>query len=152
MNINRNAREEITKRLSGTQGSALDALNRADYASDEDYLDACAKLHVERSSPEYAAAYRKVSAEYQMRCEKEQRKAQRARYDELSKTVTLDYVDKQNVERKAREAAQHDLAAKRITLDGMGAAIEKYAGQYTTEAKQEKTSRQLFNEMIRGQI
>lgn len=152
MNMNANTREELTKRLSGTQESALDALNRADYASDEDYLDACAKLHLERSNPEYAAAYRKVSAEYQNRREKEQREAQRARYNELSKTVILDYVDKQNIEKKSREAAQRDLAAKRITLDGMGAAIEKYAEQYTTEIKKEKTSRQLFNEMIRGQI
>lgn len=113
MNIinSKDTRAEFAKRLSGNQESALDALNRADYASDEDYLDACAKLHLERNSPEYVAAYRKVSAEYQQRRDQEQRAAQQARYNELSKTVTLDYMDRKNVERKAREAAQRDLAA-----------------------------------------
>ena len=36
--------------------SALDLVKRSDYDTDEQYLDACARAELERSSPEYRAA------------------------------------------------------------------------------------------------
>ena len=132
-------REAFAQRLNGgaySVSDALDAVSRDDFPDDAAYLNAVAKIQLERSSPEYQRAYTKA--------------AQEARYKELSRTVELDSVELSNVDKKAREAAQRDLAAKRITVADLGKAIEAYGERFHKEAKESKIGRVMINELIRS--
>lgn len=146
-------REAFAQRLNGgaySVSDALDAVSRDDFPDDAAYLNAVAKIQLERSSPEYQRAYTAAAAEYQRRQEAKQKAAQEARYKELSRTVELDSVELSNVDKKAREAAQRDLAAKRITVADLGKAIEAYGERFGKEARESKIGRVMINEMLRG--
>lgn len=146
-------REAFAQRLNGgaySVSDALDAVSRDDFPDDAAYLNAVAKIQLERSSPEYQRAYTAAAAEYQRRQEAKQKAAQEARYKELSRTVELDSVELSNVDKKAREAAQRDLAAKRITVADLGKAIEAYGERFHKEARESKIGRVMINEMIRN--
>ena len=131
--------------------SALDLVNRSDYDTDEQYLDACARAELERSSPEYRAARSRLKAEYHARQEEQERKAQSENYKAIRSSVSLDSVDKHNIE-EAAALARRDLSANRIAASDLGATIEKYAAELTEKAKDSKASSALFNAMLRGQL
>ena len=117
--------------------SALDLVKRSDYDTDEQYLDACARAELERSSPEYRAARSRLKVEYQARREEQERKAQSENYKAIRSSVSLDSVDKHNIDEEAAALAAH---------------IEKYAAELTEKAKDSKASSALFNAMLRGQL
>ena len=97
-------REAFAQRLNGgaySVSDALDAVSRDDFPDDAAYLNAVAKIQLERSSPEYQRAYTAAAAEYQRRQEAKQKAAQEARYKELSRTVELDSVELSNVDKKS---------------------------------------------------
>ena len=132
--------------------SALDLVKRSDYDTDEQYLDACTRAELERSSPEYRAARSRIKAEYRARQEAEQRKAQAENYKAIRSSVSLDSVDKHNIDEKAVTLARRDLSANRIAASDLGATIEKYAAELTEKAKDSKASNALFNAIIRGEL
>ena len=132
--------------------SALDLVKRSDYETDEQYLDACARAELERSSPEYRAARSRLKAEYRARQEAEQRKAQAENYKAIRSSVSLDSVDQHNIDTEAAELARRDLAANRISASEMGVTIERYAQELSEKKKDSKASNALFNAMLRGQI
>lgn len=132
--------------------SGLDLVSRADYSSVEQYLDAAAKAELERSSPEYRAARKRLEAEYRARQEERERKAQGENYKAIRSRVILDSVDKHNIDEEAAELARRDLSANRIAASDLGATIEKYAAELTEKVKDSKASSALFNAMLRGQM
>lgn len=132
--------------------SALDLVKRSDYDTDEQYLDACARAELERSSPEYRAARSRLKAEYHARQEEQERKAQSENYKAIRGRVSLDSVDKHNIDEEAAALARRDLSANRIAASDLGATIEKYAAELTEKAKDSKASNALFNAMLRGQL
>lgn len=132
--------------------SALDLCNRSDYATDEQYLDACARAELERSSPEYRAARSRLKAEFRARQEAKQRKAQAENYKAIRSSVSLDSVDQHNIDEQAADLARRDLAANRIAASELGATIEKYAQELSEKKKDSKASNALFNAMLRGQL
>lgn len=132
--------------------SALDLVKRSDYDTDEQYLDACARAELERSSPEYRAARSRLKVEYQARREEQERKAQSENYKAIRSSVSLDSVDKHNIDEEAAALARRDLSANRIAASDLGATIEKYAAELTEKAKDSKASSALFNAMLRGQL
>lgn len=132
--------------------SALDLVKRSDYDTDEQYLDACTRAELERSSPEYRAARSRLKAEYHARQEEQERKAQAENYKAIRSSVILDSVDKHNIDEKAVTLARRDLSANRIAASDLGATIEKYAAELTEKAKDSKASNALFNSMLRGQL
>lgn len=132
--------------------SALDLVKRSDYDTDEQYLDACTRAELERSSPEYRAARSRLKAEYHVRQEEQERKAQAENYKAIRSSVSLDSVDKHNIDEKAVTLARRDLSANRIAASDLGATIEKYAAELTEKAKDSKASNALFNAMIRGEL
>ena len=69
--------------------SALDLCNRNDYATDEQYLDACARAELERSSPEYRAARSRLKAEFRARQEEQESKARGEAYKSIRAGVIL---------------------------------------------------------------
>ena len=127
--------------------SALDLVKRSDYDTDEQYLDACARAELERSSPEYRAARSRLKAEYHARQEE-----QSENYKAIRSSVSLDSVDKHNIDEEAAALARRDLSANRIAASDLGATIEKYAAELTEKAKDSKASSALFNAMLRGQL
>ena len=94
--------------------SALDLVNRTDYSSVEQYLDAAAKAELERSSPEYRAARKRLEAEYNERLATRQREIEAAAYKTMRQNVILDSVDKRNIAAEAAERANRDLYANQI--------------------------------------
>lgn len=132
--------------------SALDLCARSDYATDEQYLDACARAELERSSPEYRAARSRLKAEYSARQETQARRAQAESYKAIRANVCLDSVDQRSIDEQAAALARRDLAAGRIAASALGAAIEKYAQALGEKRKDEKASSSLFNAMLRGEL
>lgn len=146
-----NTRAKIADKLGLDQPSALDLIDRSKYADDESYLDAVVKADLERSSPEYQAARRRLSAELRARTEQKRQEEQAAAYKEIRSTVQLDDCDRREIDAQAAEMARRDLAAGRIGASGLGGAIENYAKQLTEKRKDTKAGNQLFNAMLRGQ-
>ena len=145
-------KEKVKAAFSFDLRSALDLVKRSDYDTDEQYLDACARAELERSSPEYRAARSRLKAEYHARQEEQERKAQSENYKAIRSSVSLDSVDKHNIDEEAAALARRDLSANRIAASDLGATIEKYAAELTEKAKDSKASSALFNAMLRGQL
>ena len=156
MNANIETAKSVKEKAKAAFGldlsSALDLCNRNDYATDEQYLDACARAELERSSPEYRAARSRLKVEYRARQEAEQRKAQAENYKAIRSSVSLDSVDKHNIDEEAADLARRDLAANRIAASDLGRVIETYAAELAEKAKDSKASSALFNAMLRGQM
>ena len=157
MNINANietaesVREKAKAALGLDLTSALDIVNRGDYADDEQYLDAAVKAEMERSNPEYRAIRSRLKAELRQRTEQEERKAQGEAYKAIRASVSLDSVDQKNIDTEAADLARRDLAAGRISASTLGATIEQYARDLSEKKKDSKAANQLFNAMLRGQ-
>ena len=132
--------------------SALDLVKRSDYDTDEQYLDACTRAELERSSPEYRSARSRLKAEYHARQEEQERKAQAENYKTLRASVSLDSVDQHNIDEEAASLARRDLAANRIAASELGATIERYAQELSEKRKDRKASNALFNAMLRGEL
>ena len=141
---------KFAAKLGVDQPSPFDLVDRSKFADEDAYLDAVTKMELERSSKEYQAARRRLSAEYRERQEREQRAAQSAAYQEIRSTVELDDLDRREIDTQAAEMARRDLAAGRISASGLGEAIETYVQQLTEKRKDTRASNQLFNAMLRG--
>ena len=158
MNINANietaesVREKAKAALGLDLTSALDIVNRGDYADEEQYLDAAVKAEMERSNPEYRAIRSRLKAELRQRTEQEERKAQSEAYKAIRAGVSLDSVDQKNIDTEAADLARRDLAAGRISASTLGATIEQYARDLSEKKKDSKASNALFNAMLRGQM
>ena len=158
MNINANIEtaESVKEKAKAAFGfdlsSALDLCSRSDFATDEQYLDACTRAELERSSPEYRAARNRLKAEYRARQEEQERKAQAENYKAIRANIGLDSVDKHNIDEEAADLARRDLAANRIPASELGATIERYAQELSEKKKDSKASNALFNAMLRGQL
>lgn len=155
MEANIETRESTRARVSAALGldltSALDIVSRGDYDSEDEFLDACVRMELERSSPEYRAARSRLKAEYRARQEKQERAAQTARYREIRSNVGLDDLDRRNIDEQAADLARRDLAAGRISASALGKSIEGYAAELSEKRKSERASSILFNSMLRGQ-
>lgn len=158
MNINANIEtaESVKEKAKAAFGfdlsSALDLCSRSDFATDEQYLDACTRAELERSSPEYRAARSRLKAEYRARQEAQQRKTQNEAYKVIRTNVSLDNLDRRNIDEEAADLARRDLAANRIPASELGATIERYAQELSEKKKDSKASNALFNAMLRGQL
>ena len=156
MNANIETAKSVKEKAKAAFGfdlsSALDLCNRNDYATDEQYLDACARAELERSSPEYRAARSRLKAEFRTRQEEQERKAQGEAYRSIRAGVSLDSLDQRNIDQEAADLARRDLAANRIAASELGATIERYAKELSEKKKDSKASNVLFNAMLRGQM
>lgn len=158
MNINANIEtaESVKEKAKAAFGfdlsSALDLCSRSDFATDEQYLDACTRAELERSSPEYRAARSRLKSEFRARQEEQERKAQAENYKAIRANIGLDSVDKHNIDEEAADLARRDLAANRIPASELGATIERYAQELSEKKKDSKASNALFNAMLRGQL
>ena len=145
-------REKVADKLGLNLSSGLDLVARGDFDSDEAYLDACTRVELERSSPEYRTARSRLKAEYRARQEAEQRKAQNENFKTIRASVSLDSVDQHNIDEEAASLARRDLAANRIAASELGATIERYAQELSEKKKDSKASNALFNAMLRGEL
>ena len=158
MNINANIEtaESVKEKAKAAFGldmpSALDVVARGDFATDEQYLDACTRAELERGSAEFRSVRSRLKAEYRARQEEEQLQAQAENYKAIRANIGLDGVDKRSIDMEAANLARRDLAANRIAASDLGKAIEKYAEELTEKAKDSKASNALFNAMLRGQL
>ena len=128
----------------------LDVLDRAQFASDEAFLDAATKMTLERRSPEYVEVRRRLKRELEERREKQIREENAAEYRRIRSGVRLSDLDTRNIDAEAAELARRDLAAGRISVSIMGATIEKYAKQLTEKRLDDRARNQMMNQFFRG--
>lgn len=145
-------REKARAALDLDLSSSLDLVDRSSYSDEESYLDACVRMELERSSPEYRAARSRLKAEYRARQEKQERAEQAANYKMIRASVSLDSVDQKSIDEQAADLARRDLAAGRISASALGATIEQYARDLSEKKKDSKAANQLFNFMLRGKM
>lgn len=148
----KNKRALAARALGADQPSVFEMVDRANYTSDEEYLDAVTKMELERKSPEYQEVYRRLAREYRAQQEETERKEQEAAYQEIRAQVQLNSMDKKEIDREATAMARRDLAAGKISASDLGKAIEGHAKQLSEKRKEEKAGNQLFNSVIRGLV
>ena len=112
MNANIETAKSVKEKATVAFGLALSN----DYATDEQYLDACARAELERSSPEYRAARSRLKAEFRTRQEEQERKAQGEAYRSIRAGVSLDSLDQRNIDQEAADLARILRAARPGTL------------------------------------
>lgn len=134
------------------QPSVFEIVDRRKYATDDAYLDALVKAEMERSSPEYQEARRRLKRQYMEMQEEKQTTARAAKEKELRAAVELSGYDQREIDQKAGEKARMDLAAGRIGASDLGTAIEQYAKTLSDKKKDELAMNQLMNMIFRGQI
>ena len=147
---NSSIREKAAHAFGFEHGSVLDTLRRADYGSDEEFLDAAAALEVARARPEFQAARRKLQRELAERQEAAQREQQAVEFAKIRGSMKLDGFDKKIVDEQATELARRDLAAGRIGASDLGRCIAGHAKTLTEKRLDEMASNALFNEIIRS--
>lgn len=134
------------------QPSVFEIVDRSKYATDDAYLDALVKAEMERSSPEYQEARRRLKRQYMEMQEEKQTTARAAKQKELRAAVELSGYDQREIDQKAGEKARMDLAAGRIGASDLGTVIEQYAKTLSDKKKDELAMNQLMNMIFRGQI
>ena len=142
--------EKAARAFGLDQPSALDAVKRSDYDTDEAYLNAATLYEMERSDPAYQQVRRRLKSELEARQEQAQRTEQAEAYKKIRAGTVLDAVDQRQIDAQAAERARADLAAGRIAASALGATIEKYANEMGEHMKDVKAGNQLFNGIIRG--
>lgn len=135
-----------------TLPSALDSLNRNNYASDAAYLEAAADLTMKRKSKEFQDAFRNVQTEYFERKTEEAKEQTRRDIEELKKKIVLDSFETEKIKTQASEKAQADLKAGKISVTTLSDAIFKYEQQLTQRVKGDKATKQAMNDLLRGTL
>lgn len=134
------------------QPSVFELVDRSKYATEDAYLDALVKTEMERSSPEYQEARRRLKRQYMEMQEQQQTAARAAKQREIRAAVELSGYDQREIDQQAGEKARMDLAAGRIGASDLGATIEQYAKKLGDKKKDELAINQLMNMIFRGQI
>jgi hypothetical protein len=142
--------DKFAQRLGMAPSETLDALHRSDFASDDAYLDACARRELEHSDPTYRATRSRLEAQYRERQEAAQRLESERAYQRIRTEIKLDDADTKRIDREAADLARRDLAAGKIPASALGETIAEYAAQLTERQKDRRAGSQLFNEMLRG--
>lgn len=145
-------RQKIAKMIAGGDTrQGLDLVRRSDYATEDEYLDACAKAEMERKNPEYKAVRARLQRELEEREEREYKEQQNEMYKQARASVKLSSFDIKQIDEEASELARRDLAAGRIFASGLAGAIENYAKDLTEKRKNELASNMVMSAMLRGQ-
>ena len=148
--MNQDSRMKLSERLGLNQESIFDLLNRADFDSDDAYLDALTKLEMERRSPEYREIRRQLAGAYEAMNEEKVRQQQNEDFQRFRAAVQLDHLDKKNIDTEARRLAEADLAAGKISAGGMGAAIMEHSKALEGQKLDQKAANAQMNAMFRG--
>ena len=145
------AAAKMAAMVGADQPSVFELVDRSKYATEDAYLDALVKTEMERSSPEYQEARRRLKRQY-MEMQEEQPAARAAKQKEIRAAVELSGYDQREIDQQAGEKARMDLAAGRIGASDLGATIEQYAKKLSDKKKDELAMNQLMNMIFRGQI
>lgn len=129
---------------------AVDVISRADYSSDNDYIEACVKYEIEHHSPEYERAVKKVESELSEKRAKEQKEKNENEYKELRKTVKLLPSEESRISAEARRKAEADLLRNKIQEHQFSGACENYAKMLREQALDSKASSILMSRLIRS--
>ena len=136
----------------GDTRQGLDLVRRSDYATDDDYLDACAKAEMERKNPEYKAVRARLRRELEERQEKEYQEQQNELHRQARASAKLSPFDVKTIDEEATTLARRDRAAGRVSVSGLAEAIEGHAKRLTEKRLNELASNAVMNAMIMGNI
>lgn len=145
-------RARVANQLGFARNESLDKLDRANFESDEAYIDACVEQEMKASDPARMRIKRELEREYAKRREAEIQAKQDAAYKEIRAGITLDGLDHESIHNEATRLAQEDLAAGRIFTKDLGKRIAEHAEELAGKRKDEKAGSKMMNAMFRGLI
>lgn len=128
----------------------LDLLNRADFATDDAYLEAAADLRIKRSSPEFQKALREMRAEQARREQAQLELEQAKRFEELCQSIKLDAYDLGTIQSRAQKNAASMVQSGKIRSDELLSTVSRLEQQYTEDFKRTKASNAIINEAVRN--
>lgn len=129
--------------------SGIDVLNRQDYATREEYVEACARYDIDHSNPALVKKMREISRQLSEREEKEILQQQKEDYKEFMKKVTIQPYEKERLEKQARDIATEDLGAGKTDMRSFGAYVREIYDKLENKLRAEKASAMQMNSMLR---
>lgn len=133
----------------GAYPSALEALNRSDYATDAEFIEACVSYDLEHNDPQRAALRRQYARLVNEQKEQEADAAQAARLDSIRQNTRLTDAEEAEVERKATFATVDAVRAGDVEVADFTAAKAKAVDRLTAAAINRKASNEYLNQMLR---
>ena len=127
-------------------------LDRASFATDEEYLHAATELSLRNHSPEYRREYERLRRQFTAQQE-EQRQAQEEKQHQMEiaravQSCILSQEEQQRIDAEARSRAQADLAIGKIGYAELGPTVTRYAEALTQETKELKVHNAYINARI----
>ena len=145
--------QRIENRIIAAMGSyptALEALKRADFASDAEFVEACIDYDMQHNDPARAALRRQYTRAVNEMREKEADAAEAARLEEIRQNTRLTDEETAEIERTATIATVDALRAGKVAAEDFTRAKEKAVDKLTKEAIGRKSGSQFLNERFRA--
>ena len=143
-------RDKLADKLGANRPSVFDSVRRADYATENDYIDACTAERLKRNNPEYQTARREIEAQYRAMREREEAERMNRNYSAAFDNAQLTDFDRREARKAAVELAQRDLSAGRIGAGDLEKTINKYAEAQETQRKKDIASSSVMNSLFRS--
>ena len=143
-------RDKLADKLGLNRPSVFDSVRRADYATEDAYLDALTAEKLKRSAPEYQTARREIEAQYRAMREQEEVERMNLNYSAAFDSAQLTDFDRREARKAAVELAQRDLSAGRIGAGDLELTINKYAEAQETQRRKDIASSSVMNALFRS--
>lgn len=148
-------KEQTADRMRAAMGAnrktALEAIRREDYATDDQYVDALAAYDYQRENvdPRLAELRRKYSRLVYEQNEAKRKAEQEAEYERVRESTRLDYTEQKTVEKAAADEATRLLKAGRIEAKDLAKTAADLQKQMEDKAIRTKAGSTFFNQLMR---
>ena len=145
------ANDRFRASIDGNRPSALEAIRREDYSTDDAYISALAQYEYESThvDPRLAELRRKYSRIVYEENEAKRRAAQEAAYEKVRENTRLDYGEQEAVEKAAADEATRLLKAGRIEAKDLAKTAADLQKQMEDKAIRTKAGGAFFNQLMR---
>lgn len=143
-------KEKVRTALGFDRKSGLDVLRQQDYATRDEYIEACARYDLEHSDPALEKRVIEVSRELSEREEKKIRRQQSEDYKKCLNDVFIQPYEKEKLEKQARDIANADLGSGKTNMRSFGARVKEVYTELEDKLRAEKASAMQMNAMLRG--
>lgn len=136
-----------TEQMAEQMAAPPTTLKRADFATDEEYVEARIQERLRQQDPAYMAQRRQVLREEQAKKEREQRQQQAQEYKRILDSVQLPEAKRREITAEAQRRAAADVTSGRAS--DLTGTVAKYETQLTDAAKRDAAAGQMFNSAVR---
>lgn len=146
-------KSRVYEKLGAGAPSVFDKINRSEYSSDDDYLDACTRLSLEIESKEFMSRRASLAAHYRKIQIEEERKKQAEDLEGLKTKIRKEGIgsyELEKIRKAAHDRASEDLAKGKINTAQFADRLSKYENELSEDHISKKASAALFNNLIRS--